>query len=243
MHPGSDSKPAAVLITGADGQLGGIALAVFRELGWRVVASARDPEAAEAVRSRLSRSGISDVPVLAADLTRDKEAQSLVEQAEAATGGLAAAFHTVGGFRFGATWDATPADFEFLVDANFRSSWSLARHLAPRLQTRGSGSLVFMSSKATLGPLTAGLGLYGATKLALNGLVTSLAAELAPAGVRVNALLPTVIDTPANRASMPNANPADWVSPTAIAEAAAYLASPAAYMINGALITLPGRLS
>jgi len=211
----------------------------FAQAGKRVVATCMN----EAERTRLvdsaQKAGLTErVQPVIADLADEAAVRRLVEQA----GPVDAAFNAAGGFRWALTTEMDARDFDFLVAANFKSSWLLAKHLVPGMRERGFGRLVFVSARASLGLGEAGMGVYTATKAALNALVLGLAAELRGTGVNINAVLPTVIDSPANRAAMPQANPADWVSRESLIRLVAELLGPVGEPLNGALLPVAGRL-
>jgi len=149
--------------------------------------------------------------------------------------------HCAGGFRFAEVEKTSDEDLDFLIDANFRSAFYLLRELLPGMKDRKRGRVVLISSRATLQP-AAGMGAYCATKAALNALVGSLAEETRAHGINVNALLPTVIDTPANRRDMAKADFSKWVRPEAIAAIVSSLLGTWGDPVHGALIPVAGRL-
>jgi NAD(P)-dependent dehydrogenase (short-subunit alcohol dehydrogenase family) len=149
--------------------------------------------------------------------------------------------NTVGGFRGGTAVHETPLEtWDFLLNLNARPAFVLSRAVVPHMRERRSGKIVHVSARAAL----AGAGkaaAYSASKAVVVRLVESLAAELRQDGINVNCVLPGTIDTPQNRQSMPNADHSRWVPPEAIASVILFLASDAAWAVNGAAIPVYGR--
>ena len=148
--------------------------------------------------------------------------------------------HLVGGFRWGRFADLTDRDWSYLVTLNLETTFRVLRECARRFERAGGGSVVAVSAPAALLG-EAGVGGYSAAKAGVLRMVESLAREMAPFGGRANAVLPGTMDTPANRAAMPDADPAQWVSTDAVASAIHFLTTPAAAGINGAAVRVPGR--
>jgi NAD(P)-dependent dehydrogenase (short-subunit alcohol dehydrogenase family) len=123
---------------------------------------------------------------------------------------------------------------------NCATAVNLTRAAVPALRTAGGGAIIHVGALAALSA-PANLGAYAASKAALHRLVEAAAAELRADGIRVNAVLPSTIDTPQNRRAMPKADTSKWVSPGAIAEAMLMLADDAARAVTGALIPVTGR--
>jgi NAD(P)-dependent dehydrogenase (short-subunit alcohol dehydrogenase family) len=149
--------------------------------------------------------------------------------------------HCAGGFRFAHADKTSAADLDFLIDTNLRSAFYLVHELLPAMKERNYGRLVFVSSRATFaaGP---GMAAYAASKSGLNMLVSSLAEETRKLDINVNAVLPTVIDTEANRRDMPKADFSAWVTTEQLAEVIFALTEPWGKPIHGALIPVAGRL-
>jgi NAD(P)-dependent dehydrogenase (short-subunit alcohol dehydrogenase family) len=130
------------------------------------------------------------------------------------------------------TWD-------FLFDLNTRSVLNTAAAVVPIMLEKGSGKVVNVSARAGLAGAAA-MGTYTASKAAVMRLTESMALELREQGVNVNAVMPSLIDTPRNRADMPDADHSKWVRPADIAEVIGYLASPAACAVHGACVPVDG---
>ncbi|HTQ79741.1 MAG TPA: SDR family oxidoreductase, partial [Thermoanaerobaculia bacterium] len=133
----------------------------------------------------------------------------------------------------------TDRDWGFLLSINLETTFRVFRATARAFERARAGALVAVAAPAgLLGE--AGFGAYSATKAGMLRLIESLARELAPSGARANAVLPGTMDTPANRAAMPDADPAKWVSTEAVAEIIHYLTTPASAAVNGAALRVPG---
>jgi NAD(P)-dependent dehydrogenase (short-subunit alcohol dehydrogenase family) len=212
------------LITGATGGLGGAVVERFAADGWDVLGVDRRPgEDRERVR------------FLEADLFD----QGAVERAVAQAGDeLQAVVNLVGGFAQGGRVHETPIDeFERQFTLNLRPTYLVTAAAIPRMR---SGTVVCVGTRAALRPFPGAAG-YVASKAALLALVRALDTEYRDDGIRVNAVVPSVIDTPANRDSMPDADHDTWVPPEAIADVIHFLSSDASAPISGAEIPVYGR--
>jgi NAD(P)-dependent dehydrogenase (short-subunit alcohol dehydrogenase family) len=225
-----------VLITGAAGALGRSVVTRFLDAGERVLAV----DANEDALGELTALAPSDrLAVRRTDLTSSEDVERLFAETESASGIPPAVLHLVGGFRWSRIADMSDKDWSFLLSLNLDTTFRIFRAAARRFEAARGGSLVAVAAPAgLLGE--AGVGAYAATKAGVLRLVESLAREIAPFGARANAVLPGTMDTPANRASMPDADPAQWVTTDAVASVIHFLTTPAAAAINGAAIRVPG---
>ena len=225
------------LITGAAGALGRSVVQRFLDGGDRVLAV----DANEAALGELTSLAPPDrLSVRRANLADSGEVEALFEGAEKASGIPSAVVHLVGGFRWGRFADLSDRDWSYLVTLNLETTFRVFRECARRFEKAGGGSVVAVSAPAALLG-EAGVGGYAAAKAGVLRMVESLAREMAPFGGRANAVLPGTMDTPANRAAMPDADPSQWVSTDAVASAIHFLTTPAAAGINGAAVRVPGR--
>jgi NAD(P)-dependent dehydrogenase (short-subunit alcohol dehydrogenase family) len=220
----------AVLVAGGTGALGA---AVVRELvaaGYTVAAT----WLVEKERERLERE---PVQLVEADLFDAAAASAAVGAVEA----LEAVVNTVGGFSDGPLVHETdPDDFARMVRLNVTPAFMLARAAMPRLLERGGGAFVGVSARAALRPFAGAAG-YITGKAALLALIQALDAEYRGHGIRCNAILPSVIDTPANRAAQPDADYSKWVQPEEIAKVVRFLVSDDSKPTSGAAIPVYGR--
>jgi NAD(P)-dependent dehydrogenase (short-subunit alcohol dehydrogenase family) len=169
-----------------------------------------------------------------ADLSTPEGAAGAVERA----GRFDALIHLVGGFAGGQPITSTDdATWRRMLDINLNSAFYTIRAALPVLLAAGRGRIVAVGSRTAVEPV-ARLSAYGVSKAGLVALIRTCALELKGTGVTANAVLPSVIDTPANRAADPRADFSQWVSPESIAGLILWLASDAAAAINGAAIPL-----
>jgi NAD(P)-dependent dehydrogenase (short-subunit alcohol dehydrogenase family) len=224
-----------VMITGAAGHLGKAVAGAFAQRGAHLVLVDRHAAALQAAFGADAASAL-----VAADLLDGRQAQAALDTAVARFGRVDALCHLAGGFRMGeAVHETTDATWDFLFDVNARTLVNVARAVVPHMVERGGGRIVAVGAHAALRG-AAGMGAYCASKSALIRLVEALSAELKDKHVNVNCVLPTIIDTPDNRAAMPDADPSRWVAPQDLAEAIAFLASDAARAVHGAALPVSG---
>jgi NAD(P)-dependent dehydrogenase (short-subunit alcohol dehydrogenase family) len=170
------------------------------------------------------------------DVTDEATARSLAADLSKRRGRLDVLVNAVGGFAGGSPlWAANADDLDRMLRLNLRPGWALARAAVPVMLAQGRGAIVNVAALAALNP-PAGLGPYTASKAAALALVASLAADLKGTGVRANSVLPSIIDTPANRRSMPDADFSKWPKPEEIARVVLFLAGDDAKLVNGAAI-------
>jgi NAD(P)-dependent dehydrogenase (short-subunit alcohol dehydrogenase family) len=219
-----------VLVAGGTGYLGN---AVVREL----IGSGYEVAATWVVEHERERLEAEPVELIEADLF-------VPEQVEAATGAvddLDAVVNLVGGFSDGPLVHETdPGDFERMWRLNVMPGFLLARAAMPRLMERGGGAFVGVSARPALRPFPGAAG-YISAKAAVLALIQALDAEYKAHGIRCNAILPSVIDTPANREAMPNADHAKWVPPEQIAKVVRFLVSDGSKATTGAAVPVYGR--
>ena len=174
------------------------------------------------------------------DVTDEEATRRLVETAVARHGRLDALVNTVGGYAGGVKLaELDTKVLEQMLALNLRSGYALARAALPTMLGNGRGAIVNIAAKAAL-EHPARAAAYAASKAAALALMSSLAAETSGTGVRVNSVLPSVIDTPANRKAMPKAEFAKWPKPEEIARVILFLCSDDAEVIHGAAIPVYG---
>jgi len=218
----------SAIVTGGTGALGQAVVAAFVAGGDRVVVPWIVEAEAERVRAR-----IPSAILVRADVADEAGAAAVAKQADAPS----VLVNGVGGFAMGPHHTVPLASWDQLYRLNVRAAASMTRAVLPALLAGGGGAIVNVAAAAALDP-PAEMGAYTASKAALVAFTRSLAKEVGPRGVRVNAVLPTTIDTPANRAAMPDADFSLWTQPEQIAAAIHWLASDAASGVRGALVPL-----
>ena len=225
-----------VMVTGAAGNLGRAVVENFASTGANLVCLDRD---AAQLNAALGEAGEKRL-YLASDLMNPVQAADAVDAALARFGRIDVLCNLTGGFRMGDTVHETSDDtWNFLHDLNVHTLLNMVRAVVPRMIERGGGKIVNVGAFAAQHG-QARMGAYGASKSAVIRITEAMAAELREQHVNVNCVLPTIIDTPQNRADMPSEDPARWVSPTDLAAVIAFLASDAARAVHGAALPVTG---
>ncbi|WP_433828754.1 SDR family NAD(P)-dependent oxidoreductase [Actinoplanes sp. CA-015351] len=226
----TDTRTA--LVTGGTGGLGTATISAFLAAGWRVVAPARPGTA-----DRLPAGAIA----VDADLT---DAAQVRAAAESAAGDqrapLKAVVNLAGGYAGSGLIADTPVEeFEAMFTANLRPTYLTTAAALPHLVAAGGGSVICVSSRAAVSPFPGAAG-YVTSKAAVLAFAETVAVEYKKQHVRCNTVLPSIIDTPANRAAQPDADVSRWVSPEEIAAVILFLASDASAPTSGARVPVYG---
>lgn len=229
-----------VLVAGGTGGLGNAVSLSFLEEGARVVVTYRKEEEFNALKKTAGVKAAALEGSLV-DVTDEHATAALVARIVAQRGRLDALVNTVGGYVGGvALWDLETKVFDTMLSLNLRSGYALARAvLAPMLKQR-HGSIVNVAAKAAFDH-GAEAAAYAASKAAAVAMIDSLAAELKGTGVRVNSILPSIIDTAVNRKAMPNSDFTFWPKPDEIAQVILFLCSDTSAVIHGAAIPVFGN--
>jgi NAD(P)-dependent dehydrogenase (short-subunit alcohol dehydrogenase family) len=222
-----------IVVTGAAGNVGSALAAILAARSARVVL-------VDTVRDRLaavagSLKGGDHLAFSEYDLTNSTASEALVTKVLSECGRLDGVGTTIGGFVMADLADAGSEQWEAMFRLNVMTTWNIYRAAVPAIRQMGGGALVGVASAAGLRG-SAQMAAYSATKSAVMRLTESLADELRGDRIRVNAVLPTTIDTPQNRAAMPGADTSLWVQPSEVAETMAFLLSGLASGITGALL-------
>lgn len=227
-----------IVVTGGFGALG----SAVAEAAVRRGASVAAIDHAPPPPGLAERLGTNALAVGGADLTSPKAAEGAMAEVKARFGRIDALFNIAGGFRWEKIADAASADsWDKMFAINLKTALNASRAALPSLLETGAGRIVNVGAQAA-DRAAEGMGAYAASKAAVHRLTESLADELKLKGVTVNAVLPSIIDTPANRADMPNADFSRWVSPADLAAVLLFLASDEAKAVTGALIPVSGRV-
>lgn len=225
----------AVLVTGGTGALGQAVVEHFLAEGARVVVPWVTEDEADRLRDRVP--GDAPLTLVHGSITDADGAARAVEAARQA-GRLDTAVLLVGGFAM-APLAETPRDtWDRLVALNATSVFQVAHQVLPVLEANGGGRIVTVAAEPALERGAKGMGAYAATKSAVVSLTRTLAREGGPLGITANAVAPRIIDTPANRASMPGADTSTWLQPEEIARVIGFLAGPSGGIVNGSVLTL-----
>jgi NAD(P)-dependent dehydrogenase (short-subunit alcohol dehydrogenase family) len=230
---GAATGPRGVIVTGGTGALGRAVVLRLLARGARVAVPYRDEKDWRALQEKAGAG--SALFGAAAHLGDPGRAKAFVDEAAAALGVLDGVALVAGGWAGGKRFDEAPEDeWPGMLATNLGTVAHVCRAALPHLRKQG-GSIVAVGSRAaeTGG---AGMAAYAVAKVAVHALVRVLALENRDLGVRVNAVLPGTIDTPANRRAMPDADPSKWTSPVAIAGVVVFLLSPDSAPTTGALV-------
>jgi NAD(P)-dependent dehydrogenase (short-subunit alcohol dehydrogenase family) len=227
---------SSAIITGGTGGLGAAVVARLLEDGWRVIV----PWVVEAELERVQeRDGLE---LVQADLFEPADVAEVVGRAVAASEApLRGLVNLVGGFAAGGRVHETPIDeFERQFRLNLRATYLMTQASVPPMLEHGAGSIVCVGTRAAVQPFKGAAG-YISSKAAVIAFAQAVAVEYRDDGIRCNAILPSVIDTPGNRASMPKADHSRWVKPEEIAGVISHLLSPDSQPTSGAAIPVYGR--
>jgi NAD(P)-dependent dehydrogenase (short-subunit alcohol dehydrogenase family) len=229
-----------VIVTGGTGGLGRAVSQAFLQEGARVAVTYRDPAEFGALKTAAS-SNLSSLLGEAVDVTDEGAVRGFVDGILADGGRIDALVNAVGGFAGGIKlWELDPQTFEKMLALNLRSGYTLARVAIPAMLKQKQGTIVNVSSQAAVNH-AAGASAYAASKAAALAMMDSLAEDVRGTGIRVNTVLPSIIDTEANRRAMPKADFAKWPKPEEIARVILFLCSDDAQVIHGAAIPVYGK--
>jgi NAD(P)-dependent dehydrogenase (short-subunit alcohol dehydrogenase family) len=229
-----------VLVSGGTGGLGNAVSLAFLEEGARVVVTYRKEEEYAALKIAAGGQAAA-LEGSIVDVTDERATAELVTGIVARHGRVNALVNTVGGYAGGmALWELETKVFDAMLSLNLRSGYALTRAVLPAMLKQRHGSVVNVAAKAALDH-GAGAAAYAASKAAAVALMDSLAADVKSTGVRVNSVLPSIIDTATNRRAMPNGDFAAWPKPEEIAQVILFLCSDNAAVIHGAAIPVYGN--
>jgi NAD(P)-dependent dehydrogenase (short-subunit alcohol dehydrogenase family) len=226
-----------VLVAGGTGGLGRAVSLAFLAEGAKVVVTYREQKELESLRRAANGSSIEGYPV---DVTDEAAVLQLVDELIGQHGRLNVLVNAAGGYAGGVNlWEQQTRVFDQMLALNLRSAYVLSRAVIPVMLQQKRGAIVNVAAKAALDH-GARASAYAASKAAAVALMDSLAAEVKGTGVRVNSILPSIIDTEANRKAMPGADFAKWPKPDEIARVILFLCSDDAKLINGASVPVYG---
>jgi NAD(P)-dependent dehydrogenase (short-subunit alcohol dehydrogenase family) len=219
--------PRSIIVTGGFGVLGHAVTEAFAAAGDKV--------------ARIDFAASPHLPIVGAldiggvDLTDAAATQAALDQVTAAHGGIDVLVNVAGGFIWETLEGGSIDTWAKMQAMNLMSNATITKLALPQLHKSAAGRVVNIGAGAAIKAGT-GMGSYAASKSGVHRLTEALAEELAGSSITVNAVLPSILDTPTNRKDMPDADMAQWVQPAALAEVILFLASPAARSITGALI-------
>lgn len=226
-----------VAITGGAGNLGMAVGKVFSEAGARLAFIDRSPGKLSEVFSEAAGHFVASPT----DVTDANSVAAAINEIVNRFGRIDVLVNTAGGYRAGTALHETPiGDWDFMLSLNARSVFVTCQAVIPQMLKQGDGKIINIASRAALSG-DAFHAAYSVSKTAVVRLTESMAGELKDSGVNVNCVMPGLIDTPQNRAAMPDGDFSKWVAPEAIADVILFLASDGARAINGAAVPVYGR--
>lgn len=233
------SGSTMTLVAGGTGGLGRAVSLAFLEQGGKVAVTYRRQEEWDAFQSSAGASK-ERLEGYALDVTDETAVTGLIDGLLGKHGRLDALINTVGGYAGGVKfWDLDTRVFDRMLALNLRSGFVLSRAVVPVMLKQGYGAIVNVASKAAFDHAS-GAAAYAASKAAAVAMMDSLAADLKGTGVRVNSILPSIIDTEANRKAMPKSDFAKWPKPEDIARVILFLCGDDAKVVHGATLPIYG---
>lgn len=229
-----------VVIAGGTGGLGNAVSRAFLEEDAKVIVTYRKEEEFAALKLGAGAKA-SALEGFALDVTDEGATSEFVGRVLSQHGRVDALVNTVGGYAGGVTlWELETKVFDTMLSLNLRSAYMLARAVVPAMLKQKHGAIVNVAAKAALDH-GAGASAYAASKAAAVAMMDSLAADVKGTGVRVNSILPSIIDTAVNRQAMPDANFREWPKPEEIAQVILFLCSDNAAVVHGAAVPVYGN--
>jgi NAD(P)-dependent dehydrogenase (short-subunit alcohol dehydrogenase family) len=230
-------KGKKVLLTGGTGGLGlGVTPKVLEQASQVTLTYQKESEV-ERLKSQLSAAKFQQIRFVKADLMQESVVKQLVDD----LGTVDVLIHLVGGFSMGKTAEFSLEDWQFSLDLNLKTTFLTCKHCLRVMQQTGYGRIVTVGSKGAVQP-SGQLAAYCASKAAVVALTKAIADETKGTNITANTILPSVIDTPANRDAMGEDQGEQWVKPSSLAEVICFLASEAAQDMRGAAIPVYGSL-
>ena len=230
----------SAVVTGGTGGLGVAVTQALLKQGCKVAIPVTSDRHIAAFEQKIGNLK-SQVMTVRADLTVESEVLKFFQTAIDDLGHVDILANIAGGYFGGVSVAETDvAKWEFMMDLNLKAAFLCCKAVLPQMIERRYGKIVNVSARAGLSGI-AGLGAYCASKSGLRVLTESIAEEVKDAGINVNSILPSIINTPANRKAMPDEDHSRWVSPNDIAKVILFLTSDEAAIINGAAIPVYGR--
>lgn len=235
----NENKEKVVLVTGPAGNLGKAVVKRFFTEGAHLILVDNQ---VERLKDTFPQIAESDRHILlpGIDLTKIDQVEEGISSALERLNQIDVLVHTAGGFQMGErVHEISSSAWDFLMDINLKTTLNITKAVVPHMIDQGRGRIITIGARPSLGG-KARMGAYSVAKAGVLRLTESLSAELKSSGINANCIIPGTIDTPQNRAAMPNADRSKWVSPESIADVIYFLASKEAKDIHGAAIPVYG---
>jgi NAD(P)-dependent dehydrogenase (short-subunit alcohol dehydrogenase family) len=230
-----------VLVAGGTGGLGREVSMAFLDAGATLAVTFQHTEEFDALAAAAKRAGAAPPEGASVDVTDAQAVEKYIAEIVAKHGRLDVLVNTVGGYAGGANlWEVDPRTYDRMLGLNLKAGFVLARAVVPQMIKQNRGWIVNIASKAAYDH-AAGGAMYAASKAGALAMFDSLAAEVKPHDINVNSVLPSIIDTAANRKAMPGADFSKWPKPEEIARVILFLCSEEARVIHGAAIPVYGK--
>jgi NAD(P)-dependent dehydrogenase (short-subunit alcohol dehydrogenase family) len=232
-------NPGTVVVAGGTGALGGSVARAFLATGARVVVTSQGQKEIDDLAASTGKNPKLSGATL--DATDETAAGKFIAATESQFGSVDALVITIGGYAGGKNvWETDLATYDRMLNLNLRAAFILARAVLPGMIKRNRGALVNIASRAAYGQ-SATAAMYAASKAGVLALFDSLAEEVKPYNINVNSIVPSIMDTPANRRAMPKADFSVWPKTDDIAKVIVFLCSEDARVIHGAAVPVYGR--
>jgi NAD(P)-dependent dehydrogenase (short-subunit alcohol dehydrogenase family) len=233
-------KPIAV-ITGGAGNLGSVVTRRFLEAEYLCCVPWHDSEKWEELQESVGNAA-DDLEGIEADLTDEDDVAQVMHAVRELHGPLTVLLNLVGGFAFGKkAWEMEESTWRKMMDLNLTTAFLCCKHAVPLMKQAGGGRIINVTSKASI-DLQVGASAYAVSKAGVTTFTRCLREELKGTGITVNAIMPSIIDTPVTRKLMPEGDVEKWVKPAEIAEALAALCSGSCDAVSGSVLRLFGEL-
>jgi len=237
----AERKTRTVVVAGGTGALGKAVSLAFLATGARVIATYLSEQEYDSLASEAHVIGPSGISGIKLDVMDEAAVARFTADTETKYGGIDALVITVGGYAGGKRlWEADLTTFDKMINLNLRAAFVMARAVLPGMIRQKHGAIVNVASKAGYGH-SAGASLYAASKAGVMALFDSLAEEAKGYNINVNSVVPSVMDTPANRKAMPKADFSVWPRTEDVAKVILFLCSKEARLVQGAAVPVYGR--
>lgn len=234
---GDGAEHGVAMVAGGTGALGRWVVKVLLEAGLRVHVPWIDADEASELPGFVGE-GARALTLVEADVTSPAGVERCFDGVRGRDGRLDVLCNLVGGFAPGRLEETSPATWDHMITLNATSAFLCCRAAIPPMKAAGGGAIVNVAALPAVGRGAAGMAAYAASKAAVLNLTYSLSRELRKARIRVNAVAPEILDTPANRRALPEADPSTWVLPSEAARVVAFLVGPDGATVTGSVLTL-----